>query len=223
MLHVDDPDHLVLGNDRHREKGLIPIFREVVKQFEAGIVAGVLLNGDRLALLSHPAGNSLPSLTLMRPMILGWGFLEARSTSSSRVGSNRYKRQESPLVTWVTRSTISCRTSARFKFPLIARLIWCRTVTSWSLSLRADLSWLGFSTEPFRLFLSTGVDIGIPVKRRALASGRMIAQGPTDSHGTSPPGNRLQRQTRERLPSAISYAMNPLSASASPALISWFT
>ena len=64
MLHVDDPNHLVLGNDRHREKGLIPIFREVVKQLEAGIVAGVLLNGNRLALLSHPAGNSLPQPNL---------------------------------------------------------------------------------------------------------------------------------------------------------------
>ena len=60
MLHVNDPDHLVLGNDRNREKGLIPIFRKVVEQFEAGIVAGVPLDGDRLSLLSHPAGNSLP-------------------------------------------------------------------------------------------------------------------------------------------------------------------
>ena len=82
------------------------------------------------------------------------------------------------MVTWVTRSTISCRTSLRFRFPLIARLIWCRTATSCSLSLRADLSRAELSTESSGLLRSTVFDIGIPVQWRVTASGRIIAQRP---------------------------------------------
>ena len=60
MLHVDHADDFLFGHDRHRNEGLMPIFRKVMKKFEAGIVARITGNDDARPFLRHPPRNAFP-------------------------------------------------------------------------------------------------------------------------------------------------------------------
>jgi hypothetical protein len=86
MLNVDDANDFVLADNRNRQKGLITVFGQAMKNLEAWIVERVTLNGDGCFSLATQPVIPSPILILMRPMIRGCGFLEARSTSSSLVG-----------------------------------------------------------------------------------------------------------------------------------------
>ena len=58
MLDVDDFHQLSAAEDRNGQKGLVPIFRQLVQQLEARILEGVLADGHRLAMLGDPDGDA---------------------------------------------------------------------------------------------------------------------------------------------------------------------
>src|SRR5262245_39183676 len=60
MLNIDDADYAVRRrNDRHRKKRLVFVFRQVIEDFEADVLAGTSRDRNRLRLLCHPTRNSL--------------------------------------------------------------------------------------------------------------------------------------------------------------------
>ena len=61
MLDIDHTDHPVIrwGHDRHREKCLVLIFRQRVKELEPRILARVTRNRNRLDFLGDPTGDAL--------------------------------------------------------------------------------------------------------------------------------------------------------------------
>ncbi len=63
VLHVDNAYHAVGGgDDRGRQECLVPVFRQVVEELEARVLAGVPRNGHGLGFPGHPPGDPFSEL-----------------------------------------------------------------------------------------------------------------------------------------------------------------
>ena len=59
MLNIDHADHFFFGHDRYGNKGLMAVFRKVMKKLEPWIVARITRNHDARSFLSDPPGDPL--------------------------------------------------------------------------------------------------------------------------------------------------------------------
>ena len=81
-LQVDDADQLPATHQRHRQKGLETILRQLVEPLKARVLIGALRDGDRFAMASHPARNAVPHFELQAIHHFGMGIFEARKINS---------------------------------------------------------------------------------------------------------------------------------------------
>ena len=70
MLHIDDADHLLFGRDRHGDKCLIAVFRQVVKNLNRESSLARCLESPRaFSRATQPV--IPPNPIVMRPMSFG--------------------------------------------------------------------------------------------------------------------------------------------------------
>jgi len=60
VLQIDHAYNASSREDRDRQECLVTIFRQFVEKLEPRVLGGALRNGNWLAMLSNPSGNSLP-------------------------------------------------------------------------------------------------------------------------------------------------------------------
>jgi len=58
VLHVDNADDFVAGNDGSRKEGFVLVFRQFSESLKAGVEIGFLGDGDEAAFAGHPAGEA---------------------------------------------------------------------------------------------------------------------------------------------------------------------
>ena len=59
MLQVDHTDHAPAAHQRHRQKRLVAVFRQLVKKLKARIERRLFRYRHRLVMLRHPSCNAL--------------------------------------------------------------------------------------------------------------------------------------------------------------------
>src|SRR5215472_7686084 len=64
ILYVDNADNAATRDNRYRQHRLVCVFGKFSKNLEAWVVRNLFGNDNRLAVLGHPSGNSLPYLHL---------------------------------------------------------------------------------------------------------------------------------------------------------------
>jgi alpha-beta hydrolase superfamily lysophospholipase len=60
VLHVDDSDEFVAAKHRHRQKRLVPVLRQIMKQLKSRIERGAAGDRHRFFMLADPASDALP-------------------------------------------------------------------------------------------------------------------------------------------------------------------